>query len=60
MRTTILARLVGGVLLLLLSVVAWRSTGDYRSTTILLIAAWSAYGVAVTRFLLTRRRTVKR
>ena len=60
MRTAILARLFGGLLLLILSIVAWRTSGDHRTTTILLIAAWSAYGVAVTRFLLTLRRHVKR
>ena len=60
MRTAIIARLVGGVLMLILSIVAWRSSGDHRTTTLILIAAWSVYGVGAVRFLLALRRQVKR
>ena len=60
MRTAIMARLVGGILMVILSIVAWRSSGDHRTTTLLLIAAWLVYGVGVVRFLLTLRRQAKR
>jgi hypothetical protein len=60
MRTAILGRLVGGLLMVILSLVAWRTSSDHRSTILLLLAAWSACGVGMVRFLLASRRQVKR
>jgi hypothetical protein len=60
MRTAILARLVGAAVLVILTIIAWRTSGEHVSTIILLIAAWLAYGVGVARFLLASRRRVKR
>jgi hypothetical protein len=60
MRTAILGRLIGGLLMVVLSLVAWRTSGNHLSTILLLLAAWLAYGVGVARFLLAARRQVKR
>jgi hypothetical protein len=39
MRTAILGRLVGGILMVILSLVVWRTSGEHTSTILLLLAA---------------------